>query len=307
MTNEAHWFAFFCPYFTAHDIHRLMPLISHQELTVESLALIGSDRAAHWFSRFGTQWRAFKNTIPVLEERAAAAGLELLLWGQTGYPQKLSRLAFPPGLLFMKGRNEFTRKNTVAIVGARHPTHLGRLWVQEIVPELVKNDIAVVSGGARGIDAEAHYSAVETGGTTVAVLPGGLDRPYPVGNRDIFDRICFNGALLSEYPCNTMVRATHFHRRNRLIAGLADVVVVVEAARKSGTLITANRALSENIDVLIVPGPAMIASYEGSLDLLGQGAGLARDHHDILAAIQRRCTAEKNVLKKEECSPTLEP
>jgi DNA processing protein len=170
----------------------------------------------------------------------------------------------------------------VSIVGARHPTELGKIWVREAVEILSSKGVVLVSGGARGIDAEVHLATLRFQGETVAFLPGCVDRPYPLMNSYLFDEMTERGALISEFLPGTIVCPENFHRRNRLIAGCSGVVVIVEAALKSGTLMTAHRALDENREVLVVPGPPMVPSYAGSLELLNQGAGLARTAEDVL-------------------------
>ncbi len=290
------WFCHFCPKFSVWEFEkRISEGSGNKEFNAQKIKEMGLDR-------YEGRWLSFQRLIPRILEDCLKHQIEIIYWGQPEYPPAFKRLSFPPTIIFVRGNKKKLFNTNVSIVGARHPTHLGRLWVQETVPRLVEEKIVIVSGGARGIDAEAHFATFQAKGETCAILPGGLDRFYPQGNRFIFERILEQGVIISEFPPKTDVRPENFHRRNRLIAGLSEIVVVVEAARRSGTLITAHRAVDENIDVLVVPGPAMVASYEGSLDLISQGAGLARGAQDILNVIKN-----KNSLKKGQCSPTLEP
>lgn len=196
------------------------------------------------------------------------------------YPGKLRHIYNPPALLFYKGTlSQPDRK--IAVVGARKASPYGRNVALELGRDLTRAGVCVVSGGARGIDTAAHEGALKAGGT-IAVLGCGVDVAYPAENRKLFDQIAESGLLLSEYAPGTSPNAKHFPARNRIISGLSDGVVVVEAAVKSGSLITAELALSEGRDVFAVPGSVFSESSKGCHKLIKQGAKLVDQAEDIL-------------------------
>jgi DNA processing protein len=285
--RETIWFSNFCPYFSVYDLERFEALFGrHGPVTEELLRSMDLQSAARWLSARHDEWdRHLSQAGEVLTGRWP--DIKLVFWGDDDYPVVLSHLSFPPAVLFYRGSLSVFEKPSVSIVGARHPTDLGRMWVQKVVPDLTREEYCIVSGGARGIDAEAHYAAVNTEGASIAFLPCGLERVYPAGNKSLFDRIQRSGALCSEYLPSAEVRAENFHKRNRLIAGSSLAVVIVEAGLKSGTIMTANHARDENRTVLVVPGPPFIASYAGSLELLRNGAGLARDAQDVIELVRK--------------------
>jgi DNA processing protein len=173
----------------------------------------------------------------------------------------------------------------VAIVGSRSPTTYGKRVAAGLASGLAARGIEVVSGGARGIDTIAHRAALDEGGRTVAVLGSGLAKPYPPENGALFDEIAGSGALLSELPLEGEPRSENFPRRNRLISGLSAAVVVVEAASRSGTSITAAHALEQGREVLAVPGPVSSRKSEGCHRLIQQGAKLIQNIEDILEEV----------------------
>ncbi len=299
--SELHWFSNFCPLFSVFDLERYIKAFGADSgLKRENLDELDLLHVSKWLERREGQWNKERKNHFIHMNRSLKGDFKIVFWGDRNFPASLRNLSCPPALLFYRGELPTADPAMVAVVGARNPTEIGRLWVQKEIPELAKKSIVIVSGGARGIDAEAHWAALEAGGKTIAFLPGSVDKPYPHGNQMIFERILSQGCLISEYPSGTAVRRENFHRRNRLIAGLAELVIIVEAAARSGTLMTANKALAENRDILVVPGPPLVESYTGSLELICQGAGLARDAKDIIFNVERR-----NVLKLKGETPTL--
>jgi DNA processing protein len=208
------------------------------------------------------------------------------LWpGDGTFPDLLARIPGPPASLRLLGHLGAPVAR-VAIVGSRDPDEYGRDMARRLARGLVRAGLSVVSGGARGIDAEAHEGALEAGGHTVAVLGGGVERPTPRGNADLFDRIlAAGGALLSEYDDTVLARDFQFVRRNRIVSGISDAVVVVRAARGSGALITAALARDQRRPLLAVPGDADHPLSEGPLRLLREGARLAAEPADVLACL----------------------
>ena len=170
----------------------------------------------------------------------------------------------------------------MAVVGSRRATAYGRRVATGLASGLAQRGVEIVSGGARGIDTCAHLGALEGGGTTIAVMGSGFNGPYPSENRDLFDRIAQSGAVMTEFPLDMEPRAENFPRRNRLISGLAAGVIVVEAAEKSGSLITAGHALEQGREVMAVPGPVSSDQSAGCHRLIQQGAKLVHSIGDVL-------------------------
>jgi len=219
------------------------------------------------------------------EMRAAARfGVTLLASGEEGYPAALLTIDGPPPILAAKGRLELLAKPGVGIVGARNASASGRKMAGLLARGLGEAGFVVTSGLARGVDTEAHRVALSTG--TVAVLAGGLDRPYPPENADLYDEIAERGVLVSEMPLGLSPRGRDFPRRNRLIAGLSQGVVIVEAARRSGSLITARMAGEQGRQVFAVPGSPLDPRCEGTNDLLREGASLCCSAEDVVSGLR---------------------
>lgn len=222
-----------------------------------------------------------------IEEEMQAAtrfGVTLLASGEEGYPESLLAIDGPPPILAVKGRLELLARQGVGIVGARNASASGRKMARLLASGLGQAGFVVTSGLARGIDTEAHRVALETG--TIAVLAGGLDRPYPPENAALCDEIAEAGLLVSEMPLGLSPRGRDFPRRNRLIAGLSQGVVIVEAARRSGSLITARMANEQGRQVFAVPGSPLDPRCEGSNDLLREGASLCCSAEDVISVVR---------------------
>jgi len=205
--------------------------------------------------------------------------------GDGTFPGALTRIPGPPASLRLRGvlGSPVAR---VAIVGARDADEYGRDMARRLARGLARAGVSIVSGGARGIDAEAHEGALEAGGHTVVVLGCGVDQPTPRSQRILFERVLeAGGALLSEYEDGTPVRDFRLVERNRLVSGLADAVVVVRASRTSGALITAALARRQGRPLLAVPGEAGHPLSEGPLRLLREGARLAAEPADVLGCL----------------------
>ena len=209
--------------------------------------------------------------------------VRLLTFLDADYPRRLFEIGAPPPLLYLRGRLPVWDP-ALAVVGSRRATRSGLRAAEELSAAAAGAGLLVVSGLARGVDTAAHQGAL-LGGATVAVLGCGVDCPYPPENRELAERIVANGCLLSEFPLGTQPLADHFPRRNRIISGLSRGVLVVEAADKSGSLITARYALDQGREVMAVPGPISIASCRGSNGLIKQGAALVDSLDDMLVAL----------------------
>jgi DNA processing protein len=207
-------------------------------------------------------------------------GARTLCWGEPEYPEALAAIEDAPPILAVIGRGELLTRPTVAIVGARNASANGRRLARELAEGLGQGGLVVVSGLARGIDAAAHLGALATG--TVAVVAGGIDVVYPEENRGLYDAIRRDGVVIAELPPGTEPLARHFPRRNRIISGMALAVLVVEAAARSGSLITARYALEQGRDVFAVPGSPLDPRCRGTNDLIRNGANLTETAEDIL-------------------------
>ncbi|MFO7856627.1 MAG: DNA-processing protein DprA [Paracoccaceae bacterium] len=216
-------------------------------------------------------------------EAGAAAGARLLVLGGPGYPPQLAQIPDPPPVLWVRGRLEALGRPAAAIVGGRNASALGLRLAQRMAEDLGAAGVLVVSGLARGVDGAAHRGALETG--TVAAVAGGVDHVYPAEHADLAERILATGAIVSEAPPGFEPQARHFPRRNRVIAGLSRAVVLVEAAARSGSLITAEFALEQGREVLAAPGSPLDPRSEGGNGLIRQGATLARGAADVLEAM----------------------
>lgn len=203
---------------------------------------------------------------------------------ETGYPQGLAALDAPPPVLFVLGNRDLLDREMVAIVGARNASALGRKPAHLIATDLSANGLVVASGLARGIDAAAHEGALVGG--TCAVVAGGVDIVYPPENAKLYERIKTEGAIVSEMPLGQAPQARHFPRRNRIISGLSRGVVVVEAAERSGSLITANYALEQGREVFAVPGSPLDPRARGTNRLIREGATLTESADDVLAVLR---------------------
>jgi DNA processing protein len=219
-------------------------------------------------------------------ELMAKGGVRLLTIEDDEYPENLKQSSFPPPLLYIRGRLEPNDRYSVAMVGSRHATQYGKVVAQQFSGRLAACGITVVSGLARGIDTQAHVAALSAGGRTLAVLGNGLSVCYPGENRKLADRVAESGALLTEYTMTTAPERYNFPERNHIIAALALGTVVVEAAQKSGALITANEALEENRFVFAVPGDINRDNSRGANALIQAGGRLVQRADDILSEMK---------------------
>ncbi|MDY6941442.1 MAG: DNA-processing protein DprA [Pseudomonadota bacterium] len=213
---------------------------------------------------------------------AQASDCHILLLGRPAYPEHLAQIADPPPLLFVRGDLDVLSVPALAIVGSRNPTSAGRRSAHEFSAHLVGYGLTVVSGLAVGIDAAAHEGALSVGGLSVAVCGNGLDTVYPARHRDLAHRLLDDGALVSELPPGTPPAARNFPRRNRIISGLSIGTLVVEAALKSGSLISARLAMEQGREVFAIPGSIHNPLARGCHALIRDGAKLVETARDIL-------------------------
>ena len=208
------------------------------------------------------------------------AGATILAWGEPAYPAALAAIDDAPPLLAVRGDSALLCRPAIAVVGARNASANGRRLARELAGELGRHGYLVASGLARGIDAAAHLGALASG--TAAVLAGGVDVVYPPENQELYEAIVDRGAVVAEPAFGTVPQARHFPRRNRIISGLSLGILVVEAAARSGSLITARFALDQGREVFAVPGSPLDPRCRGTNDLIRRGATLTESVEDIV-------------------------
>ena len=274
--DAPHWLA----------LNRLPPL------SPEALRALGDARiaprdliSAH--GRTAADWRQVESDLAWLD----VPGRHLVTLSTAAYPARLRQIADPPPVLFVQGDAQILSAAQLAVVGSRRATPCGVETAHELSAELASLGLTITSGLALGIDAAAHRGALVAGGRTVAVMAHGLDRVYPRGHQRLARQVAENGALISEFSPGTPPLAGHFPRRNRLISGLSLGVVVVEAARRSGSLITARLAGEQGREVFAVPGPIQSPLTRGCHQLIRQGAKLVEQVGDILEELPADLTA----------------
>ncbi len=255
-------------------------------LTLDALPGIGTRTVHGLVERFGSGRAALASGLAgspastadaraaarAAADRARGLDMDTLLHTDADYPEGLRHLADPPPLLFLRGNRELLRTPGLAVVGSRRATARGRSVARRLGAAVAGAGVSVVSGLALGVDGEAHRGALEASGPTVAVLGRGADAAYPRSHWGLFRDILRRGLVVSEFPPGTPALPHHFPRRNRILAALCRAVVVVEAAARSGALITVEHALDLGLDVFAVPGPIDQAPCRGSNGLLADGA-----------------------------------
>jgi len=213
--------------------------------------------------------------------------IHITFYHSDNYPFCLKNIEFPPPILYYIGDLQLTGGNNIAVIGSRKYSSYGKECTRYFCDTFVKNDICVVSGMAEGIDACAHWSAINNNGKTIAVLACGIDYIYPSSNRNLYEEICKTGLVISEFPLSVRPQKPYFPYRNRIIAGLSDCLVVAEAGLPSGTLTTVDHCLEQNKNVYAIPGSIHSTTSAGSNFLIKSGCICAVDPYDILAEFGR--------------------
>ncbi|MFH1611699.1 MAG: DNA-processing protein DprA [bacterium] len=239
---------------------------------------------------------------PDLEfEKLIKENIELITIEDNNYPKLLKEIYTPPTVLYVRGNLDLNNDLSIGIVGSRLLSTYGRQVTPIISTDLAKSGITIISGLAKGIDALAHRAAVECGGKTIAVLGSGIDKKsiYPYVNKNLSeDIIASGGALVGEYPIGSSPLAQHFPQRNRIVSGLSQGILVIEASQKSGSLITAQTALDQNRDVFAIPGPIFSKTSEGANNLIKIGAKAVTDANDILQELNLSLITERKEKKE---------
>jgi DNA processing protein len=228
--------------------------------------------------------------IPMIKQqlqRHLDQGMKFTFPGAADYPETYNSIAFPPVFLSYLGHPVWQERSGVAVVGSRNPSRATTDWCEKALPELTaQTEIFLVSGGAFGVDQIAHRQALRAKAPTVAILPAGLSKIYPSEFSTWAQPIIeFGGALISEFPPETVMEKRQFDRRNRLISGLCIATLIVQARRRSGTLLTARHCMDQGRSLFVVPSHPLDSTYRGGLDLLSEGAQMVLDGVDLAAYV----------------------
>lgn len=242
------------------------------------------------------------------------SGAKVVLYGEQGYPERLLDISDPPRALFYYGELPDDSVRSVAVIGARSCSEYGRYMGEKLGTDLATEGISVVSGMAVGIDGIAQMGALNAGGKSYGVIGSGVDICYPRANKELYERLKTEGGIISEYAIGAEAKAMNFPERNRIISGLSDGLIVVEAKQKSGTIITVDAALSQGRDIFVVPGRATDPLSVGCNGLIKQGAYPVQCAEDVLevlcaASIRERTIPKdfKEVLYRDEININKEP
>lgn len=295
MDNKLFWFWFTSIIgFSAKKQHQLMEMFYHPS----ELFGIRGDIIQQFLSDAEYQ-RFLKYREPVKIQRAFEkvhrVQAEYILYNEAAYPKRLKEIYDFPYGIFKKGRSYKERDLVVAIVGSRHPTAYGFEMASRLSKGLAAQGIGIISGLAKGIDGAAHRAVLESSGCTAGVLGCGIDRIYPMDNHQLFYQMYQEQTVFSEYGPGVSPMPYFFPARNRIISGLSDGILVVEARKKSGSLITADCGLEQNKEIFAVPGPVTDAKYEGCHGLIKQGAKLVEGIEDILSEFPKFIECSDNI------------
>lgn len=286
-------------------------------LALNRVSVLGARRISQLVSTFGSAQQAFTVTPRELEQlalpvkvcaaflqereqinpqaewrRCRELGISVLTLADNDYPPILREIYDPPVILYYRGDISCLSQCGVAIVGSRKATAYGRAAAERFAGELSRAGVTVISGMARGIDSHAHRGALQADGMTAAVLGSGLDICYPPENRGLREQIAQSGVVISEFPPGSQPKPAHFPMRNRIISGLSQAIVVVEAAEKSGALITADCALEQGREVFAVPGSIHSPTSRGCHRLIKEGAAVAESAADVLQYLGQNLVQE---------------
>jgi len=249
---------------------------SNSELEKAGLNQKISNEFINWRKNF-----SFSGTLQELDKEK----IKFLTWHDINYPKLLLEIPAPPFILYYRGKLNNQKNKRLAVVGSRLHSAYAEKIINELLPEVIKNEIEIISGLAKGVDALAHCAALNNCGITLAVLGSGLSAKniYPPCNKILAENIIKNGgAIISEFPPNTPPLKQNFPQRNRIISGLASATLIIEAQAKSGALITANYSLEQNREVLVVPGNIFSTYSDGPNNLIKLGAKVITNSEDIL-------------------------
>jgi len=257
-------------------------MVSNQiMLKVIKISINSDNLKSESFNLFRYEWGLEKfNQFLLLFNKLDKIEVQAINYLDSTYPELLRTIYNPPALLFFVGNIDLLKTDCVAIVGSRQATDYSFRCISGLVPRLV-NRYTTVSGLAKGVDSWAHSQTLKNNGRTIAVIGSGLDEVYPKENIDLQRQIMNNGLVISEYPPKTRIQRWHFPQRNRIIAGLSQKVIVTEAKKRSGSLITADLALENNREVLAIPGRIDVGLSVGCNNLISEGATPLTDFNNL--------------------------
>ncbi|WP_404462237.1 DNA-processing protein DprA [Sutcliffiella horikoshii] len=278
-----------CPGLTLKTLQNLLM----KDPTLERLYTMNPSDIASYFTTTQKQAQSIyhhirHNNVSQLLSIYKEQSIEPLTIWDKDYPALLKEIYAPPVVLYAKGNRELFNTRMLGIVGARLMSSYGNHALNKLIPPLLKEEFTIVSGLAKGVDISAHQLAMERGGNTIAVLGSGLFHIYPKEHQSFAEEIAFHHLLLSEYPPYTPPTRWNFPQRNRIISGLSEGVIIIEAKEKSGSLITADQAMDQGREVFAVPGSILSETSKGTNALIQQGAKLVSSHHDILEELSTR-------------------
>jgi len=269
------------------DDHILEHLVEKNVIKRAAMDEIQKTRSGEWIDRY--------------EESIRKKRAEYVSIADTDFPSRLKEIFDPPVVLYFKGDISLVEQpNLMGVVGSRTPSGYGYQMTEQFVREISKNEIVIVSGLAEGIDGAAHRNAIEAGGKTIGVIGGGIDTMYPQRNYDLYEEMERNHLILSEYGPGVPPAAYQFPLRNRIISGISDGVLVIEARKKSGTLITVDSALDQNKNVYAIPGRLNDALSDGTNNLIKQGATIVLSPEEIIRELKGEHTTTRSMEVKED-------
>jgi DNA processing protein len=280
---------------------RFQSLIDHfGDLSIAWQAPIHELQAAGLSQRMAERVTQFRNNIDLEQIVASCSskGIEIITWNEESYPQALKSIDQPPPVLYVRGTLKSEDAWAVAIVGTRRISAYGRQVADDLGTYLAANGVTVISGLARGVDAIAHQAVVKSGGRTIAILGCGVDQIYPPEHEQLAGKIMSNGALVSDYAPGTPPDASNFPPRNRIISGMAQATVVVEAGDTSGALITAQFAVDQGREVFAVPGNIYALQSKGTNKLIAQGAHPLLSARELLESLNMTLVVQQREIRK---------
>jgi len=262
------------------------------------ISKLEQDLSKRQFESFKENYKSSKFSYKY--ENIRRNGISFIPYTSDKYPSKLKKIPDPPAFLYVKGKLPDENKKSVAIVGARMCSEYGRYIARTYATTLARSGVQIISGMAMGVDSISQKGTLDVAGSTFAVLGNGVDICYPPENIDIYNKIPENGGIISEYYPGTQPKASLFPPRNRIISGLCDILLVVEARKRSGTQITVDMALEQGKEIFAIPGRVTDKLSDGCNELIKQGAGIALSPYDILESLEDIC-AHRSVYDKDVC------
>lgn len=277
--------------FSAEEMQAIMiTLVNEPDIGLEEILLnkqIWQNQSMAFKKMDAVKATLAHESLDTKKNKLRQSGIKICTIVDEDYPVALKEIYLPPVVLYYKGDWSLTKGNLLGIVGSRQISGYGQKVIQELIPALVKDKVVTVSGLAKGVDFEVHQQTLVNGGKSIAVVGTGLDHYYPTANQNLQTRMAADHLVISEYPVSVGPKRHHFPMRNRIIVGISQGVLVIEAKERSGSLITANVALQENREVFAVPGDILNPAYRGTNQLIQAGAKAVLGYSDIVSEMER--------------------